>query len=261
MASDVLLLGHGSRDPQGVREFLALVQRLRQALQGRRVEAGVLEFAGPLATPIQSAADRLATSGSQQVVAQPVLLFRAGHNTEDMPRHHADMTSRYPHITFAFGNPFGLHPDLLALAHDRALAALQTLDDTVGPAGLLLVARGTHYPEANADMFKVARLFWEHYHQDFPLVEAAFVSLAQPFVPDGIERLLALGARRIVVAPYFLNTGILVKRIGDQVRHMAQNSTHTAFAVASHLGLDARVVSVLVDAIMKTEQSPLRNQA
>jgi sirohydrochlorin cobaltochelatase len=254
--TDLLLLGHGSRDPEGAREFLALCDAISAKLPGVRVAGGVLEFAGPVAPPIQDAADRLAAAGARSVLAQPVLLFHAGHDKEDMPRHLAEMSRRHPHIRFRLGHPIGFSPHLLALTSARARSALDRLAPSAEPTGLLLVARGTHHPDANGDMWKLARLFWEAYHDEFPLVEAAFVSLAHPFVPEGVARLVRLGARRIVVTPFFLNTGILVKRIAVEAEAEARRQG-VPLAVSPHLGVDEAVVDALL-AEWEAEVQPQR---
>lgn len=256
MQVGLVLLGHGSRDPQGAAEFLQLVAAVASAQPERCVRGGVLEFPGPVAPPIQAAADEVAGSGARVVVGQPVLLFHAGHDKDDMPSQHRRMAERHPDVEFRLGSPFGLRPEMIELAYERAVAARERLGPQEGPTGLLLVARGTNHPEANGDMFKLARLFWERYRAEFPLVEAAFVSLAQPFVPEGIARLRALGARRIVVAPYFINTGILVRRIDEQARRTAEAMRDVPLAVARHLGVDQRLVAVICDEAARAERSP-----
>lgn len=255
MESDLLLLGHGSRDPEGAREFLALVARCREALPGRRVAGGVIEFAGPVAPGIQEAADALVAEGAERVVAQPVLLFHAGHDKEDMPAHFAAMAERHPGVHFVLGRPFGMRAEVLRLAYRRAVSALRDLAGD-GLVGCLLVARGTRHPEANGDMWKMVRLFWERYRESFPLVEGAFVSLAEPYVPAGVQKLYRLGARRIVVVPYFLNTGILVERIGQEARATALALPGTECAVAAHFGVDDELVAVILDEAKAAEQQP-----
>lgn len=256
MQSGLLLLGHGSRDPQGAHEFLRLVAAVAAAEPGRCVRGGVLEFAGPIAPSIEAAADEIVQSGARRIVGQPVLLFHAGHDKDDMPRQRLRMMERHPKVEFHLGSHLGHRQELIQLAHERAVAALATLGPAEGPNGLLLVARGTRHPDANGDMWKLARLFWECHGQDFPLVEAAFVSLAEPFVPEGIARLRALGAGRIVVVPYFLNTGVLVQRIGDQARRTADGLGGIPHAVADHLGVDRRLVAALCDEAARAERSP-----
>ena len=51
----ILLMGHGSRDLDGAREFVALVDAVREAAGPTPVEAGFLEFAGPVISSIQAA--------------------------------------------------------------------------------------------------------------------------------------------------------------------------------------------------------------
>ena len=103
------------------------------------------------------------------------------------------------------------------------------------PPAVLLVGRGSTDPDANADVVKTARLLWEG--RDYPLAETAFVSLARPDVAEGLERCRLLGARRIVVARYFLFPGVLPDRVAEQA---------AAYA-AAHPELDIACTDVLGD--------------
>jgi sirohydrochlorin cobaltochelatase len=47
----------------------------------------------------------------------------------------------------------------------------------------------------------------------FGWAEAAFSGVAAPLVEPALKRVLRMGFRRVVVFPYFLFTGVLVKRI------------------------------------------------
>ena len=76
---------------------------------------------------------------------------------------------------------------------------------------LLVVGRGTNDPDANANIAKVARMLWEGL--GFGWAEAAFSGVAHPRVGAALDRATLLGFRHIVVFPYFLFTGVLVKRI------------------------------------------------
>ncbi|MEV1147757.1 uroporphyrinogen-III C-methyltransferase, partial [Micromonospora sp. NPDC049799] len=113
---------------------------------------------------------------------------------------------------------------------DAALAS----DDRAG-TWVALIGRGSTDPDANAEVAKVARLLWEG--RGYAGVEPGFVSLAEPSVPAVLDRLRRLGARRIVVAPYFLFAGVLPDRI------VAQSE---AFA-AAHPDLDVRVAGLISD--------------
>jgi sirohydrochlorin cobaltochelatase len=100
---------------------------------------------------------------------------------------------------------------------------------------VLLAARGTTDPDANAEVCKTARLLWEG--RDYEFAETAFVSLAEPGIPAGLERCRRLGARQIVVARYFLFPGVLPDRVEEQSRAYA----------AAHPELGVRVTDVLGD--------------
>ena len=140
-------------------------------------------------------------------------------------------------MAYQLAGPLGSDERLLQALEDR-LAPFEPDADTA----VLLVGRGSSYSEANADLFKTARMLWDR--NRFGWVEAAFVSIAPPGVAEGIERCLRLGAKQVVVAPYFLNTGVLVKRIAQQAQRPMPN-----VRVADHLGLHPLVVETLLDRV------------
>jgi sirohydrochlorin cobaltochelatase len=100
---------------------------------------------------------------------------------------------------------------------------------------VLVVGRGSTDPDANADVCKTARLLWEG--RPFAFTETAFVSLARPSVAEGLERCRLLGARRIVVARYFLFPGVLPDRVAEQAEDYAR----------AHPELEIRTTAVLGD--------------
>jgi sirohydrochlorin cobaltochelatase len=95
---------------------------------------------------------------------------------------------------------------------------------------------------------KTARLLWEG--REYPLAETAFVSLARPDVAGGLERCRLLsagqhGARRIVVARYFLFPGVLPDRVAEQAARYAAAHPELDVAVADVLG-DCDEIAALV---------------
>jgi len=58
---------------------------------------------------------------------------------------------------------------------------------------------------------------------------------------------VALGARRVLVVPYFVNTGVLVRRIRQQVTAARLFYPIVDIAVAPHFGPDPRLVAALLD--------------
>ncbi len=110
---------------------------------------------------------------------------------------------------------------------------------------MVVVSRGSSDPDANADLYKVARLLWDA--QAVGWVEPAFVSLAPPSVADALERCRRLGATRIAVVPYFLFTGVLVDRIADQAQAWAAAHPGVEVRVGSELGPDPRLARLVLE--------------
>ncbi len=83
MTPDLLLVGHGSRDPAAAGEFEQLTTLVRDAApSGTRVGAGFLELAEP---HVDAALDRLVADGATDIAAVPYVLFGAGHLKDDGP--------------------------------------------------------------------------------------------------------------------------------------------------------------------------------
>jgi sirohydrochlorin ferrochelatase len=74
---------------------------------------------------------------------------------------------------------------------------------------LLLIAHGSRNPEANADLDHLAEGLRQRGH---PLVQTAFLELAEPDIDSGAARCVEQGAERVVLVPYFLSPGVHVRR-------------------------------------------------
>ncbi len=167
------------------------------------------------------------------MAAVPLVLTAAGHGKGDIPAALARELVRHPGLSCRYGRPLGPHPvlqDLVAARIDAALAGAPRQDTWV-----VLAGRGSTDPDANAEVAKVARLLWEG--RGYASVEYSFISLAEPSVPAAIDRARRLGARRVVVAPYFLFSGVLPDRVTAQAREFA----------AGHGRLDIRVAGLIGD--------------
>ena len=236
----LLIVGHGSRSAAGVAEYWDLARVVTEADPGLDVGCGFIELASP---DLDIAVDRLVERGAATVVAVPLVLLGAGHMKDDGPAALHRGRHRHPAVRFAYARQLGIHPMVLAVAEDRIRAAIG--DGDPAETAVVLVSRGSSDPDANADLYKVARLLWDS--RGLAMVEPAFVSLAEPSVPAALERCRLLGARRIVVVPYFLFTGILVDRIGDQVTEWAAAHPEVEAWPGPHLGADPRIAGLVLE--------------
>lgn len=223
--SALLIVGHGTRDETGAGEFRRFVKRVGVRCGADLVAGGFIELSAP---PLKDAVADLIAAGHRDVAAVPLILLAAGHAKGDIPAALARERERHPGLRTRYGRPLGVHPVLLDLLRQRLAASSQP-----DPDAILLVGRGTTDPDANAELYRAARLLWEtSAGSGVEQVEPAFVSLARPSVAQGLARLRALGARRITVLPYFLFPGVLPTRIAEQVGEFAAAQADPGGAVA-----------------------------
>jgi sirohydrochlorin cobaltochelatase len=110
---------------------------------------------------------------------------------------------------------------------------------------LLLVGRGTSDPDANASVARVARFLWEAYGVGWAAV--AFASLASPGVDEALGVCRRMGFRRIVVQPYFLFDGVLLKRIQSTAARHAEAEQGSEIVWAPHLRSHPLLLHALED--------------
>jgi sirohydrochlorin cobaltochelatase len=246
----LLVVGHGTTDAAGVEEFEHLVDLVR-AQADVEVEGGFLELASP---PIQEAVSRLVEGGHTTVAVVPLVLVAAGHSKGDIPAALERERLRHPGLEFRYGRPLGPHPLLLADLTDRLSAAVAA--EAWADTAVVLVGRGATDPDANAEVAKVARLFLEG--RGLGTVETAFVSLAEPGVPAGLDRAERLGYKRIVVLPYFLFAGVLPDRIVAQAQAWAADHPDHEVLTGGLLGPSERLASLVIERWQELRSQDIR---
>ncbi|CAL2062181.1 sirohydrochlorin chelatase [Streptomyces sp. TR1341] len=247
----LLIAGHGTRDDAGAEAFRAFVRELGRRRPDLPVAGGFIELSPP---PLGDAVAELVERGVRRFAAVPLMLVSAGHAKGDIPAALSREKERHPGISYTYGRPLGPHPALLNVLERR-------LDDAIGDQDraevtVLLVGRGSTDPDANAEVFKAARLLWEG--RGYAGVETAFVSLAAPDVPSGLDRCVALGARKIVVLPYFLFTGILPDRVRRQTEEWAAAHPETSVASADVIGPEPELLDLVLERYEEAVQGDLR---
>jgi sirohydrochlorin cobaltochelatase len=228
----VMICGHGSRDDGAIEQFNTLAGHLRERLPEFDVESGFLEFATPV---IRTGLDKLKARGAKRIVCLPGMLFAAGHVKNDLPSEVNNYGAENPEIEMIFAADLGIDNRLLEAAKQRIEAAERDAPGDVAREDTLLivVGRGTNDPDANSNVSKVARMLWEG--MGFGWAEVSYSGVAYPLVDAGLERAAKLGFKRIIVFPYFLFTGILVRRIYDWVDAAADAHGDIEFIKASYL--------------------------
>ncbi|MBI3499608.1 MAG: sirohydrochlorin chelatase [Proteobacteria bacterium] len=242
----VFVCGHGSRDPDAIREFELVAKGIRQRLPHYDVETGYLEFARPI---IHEGLKKLVDRGAKHILALPGMLFAAAHVKNDLPWELNSFVAANPGIRIAFGRELAIEPKLLRASAERIAASIAGAKGAVSlqDSLLVVVGRGTNDPDANSNVAKVTRMLWEG--MGFGWAETAYSGVAHPRVDEALERAVRLGFRRIIVFPYFLFTGILVKRIYSQTDAVAERHPEIEFVKAGYLKDHALVLDSFADRV------------
>jgi sirohydrochlorin cobaltochelatase len=242
----VMLCGHGSRNQRAVEEFAALADAVRDRLPGIPLDYGYLEFANPV---IHAGLDALRGQGVRHVLALPGMLFAAGHAKNDIPAVLKTYEAVHPGLRITYGRELGVDLKMLRAASDRIEEGLRTSprqiprDQTL----LLVVGRGSSDPDANSNVAKIMRMLWEG--MGFGWSEIAYSGVTFPLVAPALDHAAKLGYRRIVVFPYFLFTGVLVKRIYDAADEAQLKYPDIEILQAPYLDDHPLIVDTLLDRI------------
>ncbi len=208
----LLMIGHGTRDEDGRQVFLDFVDAYQALDQCRPVIPCFLELTAPT---IAEGVESCINQGYADISALPILLFAARHNKFDVTNELDRTRLKYPQLQFYYGRHFGINPSIIDLWQKR-LAQLDqpkynprniSREDTV----LLFVGRGSSDPDANGDVYKLARILWEG--SGYNTVETCFIGISHPRLQEGFRRVLLYQPKRIIVLPYFLFMGALMKKI------------------------------------------------
>ncbi|MDB5992011.1 MAG: rane protein [Herbaspirillum sp.] len=244
----IVVAGHGSRDTDGVQEFEALVAlvhaRAQQSQPSQIVTHGYLEFASPT---IAAAIEQNIAAGSRRIAVVPGVLLAARHAKNDMPSEMLEMARLHPEIDLHFGAPLNLHPKLLQLAQQRIVEAEAAAPATLPRADtcLVLVGRGTTDPDANGDIAKLARMLEEG--MGFGAAMVCYSGVAAPLVADGLRTAARQGYKRLIVLPFFLFDGVLVKRIYAAADDLREREPQLEILKAAYFGAHPLVADVMIE--------------
>ena len=245
----IMVCGHGSRNQNAAREFATVAEGLRARYPDMPVEYGYLEFCNPV---IADGLDRLRAVGVERVLAVPGMLFAAGHAKNDIPSVLNTYQAQNPGMRIDYGRELGIDLKMIRAAGERIQEALDAANRESGDVPihdtmLMVVGRGSSDPDANSNVSKVMRMLWEGF--GFGWGETCYSGVTFPLVGPGLKHAAKLGYKRIIVFPYFLFTGVLVKRIYAQTDEVAANHPEIQFIKAPYLNDHPLVLDTFQDRV------------
>lgn len=220
----LILTAHGSADPRSAATARSIVECIRRLRPGLDARIAFCEQNSP------NLRDVLADLPGRHGVVVPLLLADAYHARVDIPQMIADSGADVRQAAVLGEDERLIHVLRQRLEH----AGVSRLDPRVG---ILVTAVGSSRAAANANTEAVARELtlttrWA--------ATTAFATGPQPSLSDAAAHLRALGASRLVIAPWFLAHG----RITDRVAAFAR--AHD-IPMSAPLGAHRQVAETVLD--------------
>lgn len=121
---------------------------------------------------------------------------------------------------------------------------------------LLIVAHGSRRQASNDEVRELTGRIAKKTGRHFDHVQAAFLELAEPSIPDGIHQCVEQGAREIVVLPYFLSAGRHVSEdIPAEVDKTRPNHPEVCIHIAPYLGAFEAIADLMTEQAIKSAAS------
>jgi (2Fe-2S) ferredoxin len=110
---------------------------------------------------------------------------------------------------------------------------------------LIVVGRGSSDPDANGELYRVARLVAEG--DPWAAVVPAFAGVTSPDLPAALELAARARPERIAVVPYLLFAGRVLTKLRDQLAAFTARTPWVPATLAEPLGVDASVIAAVAD--------------
>ena len=112
---------------------------------------------------------------------------------------------------------------------------------------LLIIAHGSRRAQSNQEIVVLGQKIAAEAGGQFERVECAFLELADPLIPAGIDSLVAAGATEIKVLPYFLARGTHVAvDVPEEVEKAAASHPSVAIDMLPYFGSSPELPSMLL---------------
>lgn len=182
--------------------------------------------------------------GATKIAVVPVLLLTANHAKKDIPLLLEQAKTKHGDIKMNYGDPIGVHKKMIDVLVERVLEKYELTNEME----ILLVGRGSSDRAAVEDTEQITHLLSDKLN--VTSVNNCFLAAAQPKFEGLLEHRVAAGAKKIVVLPYLLFTGVLIKEIHRFVNQLTL-SPEQELIVCDHLGDHPNVCLLLKDRVVE----------
>lgn len=231
VVTSLVLTAHGSADPRSAANTRAVARHVARMRPGLDVRVAFCEHNSPGLVDVLN-------SCAGEAIVTPLLLADAYHARVDIP---GQIVGCGATDRVLQADVLGEDDRLVSVLRQRiAESGASRLDNRLG---VLVVAIGSSNPAANARTAEVAPKL--AVGTRWAAVATAFATRPELPMAEAVDRLRREGARRVVIAPWFLAPG----RIPDRVERFARSA---GIAMAAPLGSHRLVAETVLDRFDRT---------
>jgi sirohydrochlorin ferrochelatase len=237
----VLYIGHGSRVREANQQAADFLTKSMEAISAPIQEYCFLELAKPT---IAEGVARCIEQGASKIAVVPLLLLTAGHAKVDIPEELEKIKKDYPLIEIHYGRPLGVHDSIVDILMERMNEQEIPINKE---SSVLLVGRGSSDPDSPRDLSIIAEKL--KIKGDFYSVSTCFLAAAHPTFQEGLNSVIHSEGRQVVVIPYLLFTGILMKEMEKIIASLDNNGKE--IILCSYLGYHKNLQTILADRVQE----------
>ena len=224
----ILYIGHGTRSKEGAEEAKSFIHRVMERINVEIQEICFLELTKP---GIEEGFLHCVDRGATEITVVPLFLLAASHIKEDIPQALSSLCERNPTINVKIRNPFGVQGRIL---DGIAEMVRETVTDLAPKDSVLIVGRGSSDKSIHAAFASITKGISDRLRIEN--VAVCYLAATEPRLKEGLESISVNSAGKIIVIPYLLFSGLLLKevdhmvkirqKLGQQIIHTGQLSKH-----------------------------------
>ena len=224
----ILYIGHGTRSKEGAEEAKSFIHRVMERINVEIQEICFLELTKP---GIEEGFLHCVDRGATEITVVPLFLLAAGHIKEDIPQALSSLCERYPTINVKIRDPFGVQGRIL---DGIAEMVRETVSNLTPKDSVLIVGRGSSDKSIHTAFAAITKGISDRL--GIENVAVCYLAATDPRLKEGLESISVNSAGKIIVIPYLLFSGLLLKevdemvlmrqKLGQQIIHTGQLSKH-----------------------------------
>jgi len=233
----ILYIGHGTRYIKGVAETYDFIQSVKSSVKVPIQEVAFLEIVTP---SIEQGVRRCIELGATKIALVPLLLLTAQHAKVDIPEQLETVQKKYPLVHFTYGEPFGIHENLLQTVLQKVAKQNQSIGEC---DELLLIGRGSSDPAIQKDMEEICALLEQQ--SSFEKVRACYLYGKGLSFEEALVHYSKEKNKQVFIVPYLLFSGLLSVGIEKKMKEWRQENPQ--LILCEKLGYNDNVKKVLLE--------------